>query len=926
MSPEFDLVAARALFDAALELDVDARAEYLEQHCADADLRTYVQRLLEAEARQTAESQRVAASIETALAEAQAAEVRVGDRLGPWRLVGELGAGGMGVVFLAEREDGHFQQRAAVKVLHGIASDAAIARLADERQMLARLSHPNIARLIDGGATPNGRPYLVIDHVEGQTLDAYLRERTLSLPQRLNLFEQICAPVSYAHARLIVHCDLKPSNILITPEGRPVLLDFGIARLLDTRAASAVGRAGGSPHTPGYASPELRQGGAITTAADVYALGIILRDVVGASPPKDVQAIMARAAAEQDLHRYASVSDLVNDLRQYQQHRPVLARAGGRGYRLQRLLLRHWLALAVIVGVLALSSGFSLQLWRERDRARSAEATALREAETARVTTGFLQDVFRGADLDEGGGRDTTALSLVDRGRDRIRTELADQPRVQVPLLGTLADVYNSLGEPAQAEALLVNALGKARALPAPPEQLAGLLIRYSQLLADRNRHAEAEPFAREAVGLALHAAGAALPDPQPDSTRAATIAATLTPTRLQIDALSALANVETGRQQGAAAQSLLDAVLHQREQLQDPPDALAETWFAIAEDQMGAGQLAAAQSGFQRVFDVLRETLGDNHPRTLTAQLQLAVSMARQEHLTEAEALMRDALARRLALHGERSSQVANIQTELAFLLNLQGRYLASAEFHEQVLRHDAAVQGEQSPVYARTLNNLAFAYMNMGDAERGLAAFRRSLSIREATLPAGDLAIARAQNNLARFLITLGRLDEAAPLVEAALTSRTRQLPENNEERIESLLSAQELARRSGDLAKAQSYWQQVAPHLADIHPYTQLEAARARAWLAVSSGEADAGRLITAYIDGLRATLGATNPAILRGQVAEAEMRMALGEQDAARTLARTLQQQFRALSHAYPANSIFHARLQALLETATASAPR
>lgn len=925
MNPEFDLGRARALFDAALEQEAQARAGYLQEHCADADLRAYVWRLLQAEARQTIESQRVAASIENALQEAQMTEVRVGDRLGPWRLVGELGAGGMGMVFLAEREDGHFQQRAAVKVLHGIASEAAITRLADERQMLASLNHPNIARLLDGGATPNGRPFLVMDHVEGQTLDAYLRQHPLSLPQRLRLFEQICAPVSYAHARLIVHCDLKPSNILITPEGRPVLLDFGIARLLDTGVASAAGPPSGSPHTPGYASPELRRGGPITTAADVFALGIILRDLVGAAPPQDVQAIIGRASAEQDLRRYASVTDLILDLHHFQQHRPVQARAGGRVYRLQRLLRRHWLAAVVIVGVLALSSGFSFQLWRERDRARSAEATALREAETARATTGFLQDVFRGADLDEGGGRDTTALSLVDRGRDRIRTELADQPLVQVPLLGTLADVYNSLGEPKEAETLLVDALTKARALPAPPDQMANLLIRYSQLLAERNRHAEAEPFAREAAGLALNGAAAALADARPDSTRAAAMAATLAPTRLQIDALSALANVETGLQRSPAAQALLSAVLHQREQLRDPPEALALTWFAIAEDQMAAGQLAAAQSGFQRVFEVLRTALGSNHPRTLSAQLQLAVAMSRQEQLTEAEALMRDVLARRLALHGERSSQVANIQTELAYLLNLQGRYRASADFHEQVLRHDAAVQGEQSPVYARTLNNLAFAYMNMGDAERGIAAFRRSLAIREATLPAGDLAIARAQNNLARFLISLNRLDEAAPLVEAARLSRSRQLPENNEERIESLLSAQELARRRGDLAKAQSYWQQVSPHLAGIHPYTQLEAARAHAWLAVSNGEPNASGLISAYIDGLRSTLGPTNPAILRGQVAEAEMRMALGEQAAAKVLARTLQQQFRALSDAYPPDSMFHGRLQAVLDAAPTSSP-
>ncbi|AVP95828.1 hypothetical protein C7S18_00815 [Ahniella affigens] len=921
MATEIDLRRARALFDAVLELPPDARTPYLLRECTDPQMLEYIERLLFAHAQQTASGQRLAQSIVNAIHEASATEVTVGDRLGSWRLIGELGSGGMGAVFLAEREDGHFKQRAAVKVLHGIASHEAMTRLADERQILATLNHPNIARLLDGGATPAGRPFLVMEQIEGLTLDRYLNEHAPGLVPRLELFRQICAPVSHAHTKLIVHCDLKPSNILITAESRPVLLDFGIARLLDPLGTSSPEITANLPHTPGYASPELRFGGRIGTGVDVYALGVVLSGMLAAPPDTDLRAIIGKATAEQDADRYASVAELVGDIDHYLSHRPVIARAANPGYRLQKFLRRRWLAVSVMTGILLLSAGFSLQLWRERDRALAAESAALREAETARATTQFLQDVFRGADLDEGGGRQTTALSLVDRGRERIRTALDAEPRVQLRLLGSLADVYDSLGEPAEAETLLGEAIAKARALAPPdPESLAQLLVRHSHLLADRNRHAEGESSAREAVLLAQHLAGAEQATSAMNTEAALTRAKTLPASRLQIDAMSALAEIETGLQHSKSAQGLLDLVLQQRTQLHDPPEGMAMTWYAIAEDQLGAGSLEPALSGFQRVYQTLLASLGPDHPRTLSAQQEMAITLARQEHLTEAESIMREVLARRLALHGPRSAQVATIQTELAFLLNQQGHYLASVRFHEQVLAHDAAVQGEQSPVYARTLNNLAFAYMNMGDAKRSIDAFQRSIAIREATLPAGDLAIARAQNNLARFLLSLGHVDEARPLVNAALQTRQAQLATDNEECIESKLSAQELARRSGDLAKAQALWTEVEPHLGKIHPYTQLEAARARAWLAVAAHEPDAAKRISAYIDGLRATLGEANPAILRGQVAEAEMRLALGERDAALQLARELKARFHALTDAYPPDSLFFARLDTVIKQA------
>ena len=205
-------------------------------------------------------------------------ELDEGDRLGAWRLVRRLAKGGMGAVYLAERADGHFEQRAAIKLIRGVPSAEMLVHFTRERQILATLQHPNIARLLDGGATPAGQPYLVMEYVEGEPIDAYCKAHALPLDARLALFEEVCAAVQFAHQRLIVHCDLKPSNVLVRADGTPVLLDFGIAQALDRRRGPSSVEAG--YFTPGYASPEQLRGEAVATATDVYSLGLILFELI----------------------------------------------------------------------------------------------------------------------------------------------------------------------------------------------------------------------------------------------------------------------------------------------------------------------------------------------------------------------------------------------------------------------------------------------------------------------------------------------------------------------------------------------------------------------------------------------------------------------------------------------------------------------
>jgi serine/threonine-protein kinase len=305
-------------------------------------------------------------------------ELDVGDEVGTWRLLRRIASGGMGAVYLAERADGHFEQIAAVKLIRGLASAETFTLFARERQILATLQHPNIARLLDGGATPGGQPFLVMEYVEGAPIDRYCDEHRLGLRERLELFRAVCAAVQFAHQRLIVHCDLKPSNVLVRDDGTPVLLDFGIARALDR--PRALDNANANYFTPGYASPEQLRESAVTTASDVYALGLILFELVAGRKARidtadhtvrmlahaevrpsqlvrdvpwqkrvagDLDAIVLRATADQPADRYASAQALADDVRRFLERRTVLARPQTLRYRVSRVLRRRWpLALA----------------------------------------------------------------------------------------------------------------------------------------------------------------------------------------------------------------------------------------------------------------------------------------------------------------------------------------------------------------------------------------------------------------------------------------------------------------------------------------------------------------------------------------------------------------------------------------------------
>lgn len=446
------------------------------------------------------------------------------DSIGPYRLERRIGRGGMGEVFLATRADGTFEQRVALKRVHRSADGDSIARrFHSERQILARLDHPNIARLLDGGTAEDGRPYLVMEYIEGQRLDHYADAHQLTVEARLDLFLEVCAAVQAAHQSLVVHRDLKPANILVTPDGRPKLLDFGIAKLLAPELfphTVELTRTGNRPLTPQYASPEQLLGQPITTASDVYSLGVLLYKVLSGYLPRewmtldpldirrtldeeeptkpsmavlqtrgeaatgtlvtpelvskvrgtlpqtlrrrlrgDLDTIVLTALRREPQRRYGSVEQLVDDLRRHLDNLPIKARRPTVAYRTGKFMRRH--ALPVFTGcvLVALILGFTTVIVRQAQQLESERDRVLEESFNARQVADFMVNLFEIPDPGEERGNSITVREILDRGAEHIEGRLEEQSEIRAALLQAMGRAYAGLGEYPKARSFMESSI-----------------------------------------------------------------------------------------------------------------------------------------------------------------------------------------------------------------------------------------------------------------------------------------------------------------------------------------------------------------------------------------------------------------------------------------------------------------------------------
>lgn len=464
-----------ALLDQALDRPPAKREAWLRQACSDDAIRCEVLALL-----------RAADASEGFLEPEASVPERGGQRIDAWRLLRLLGRGGMGEVWLAERCDGRFEQQVAIKLLDGQGADKTW--LLREQRLLARLEHPGIARLLDAGNLGDGQPYMVMEFIDGQPLLAYCAERQASVRRRLELFLEVCAAVAFAHRHLIVHRDLKPENILVRPDGRIALLDFGIARLLGGPAA---GDAGVRHLTPRYAAPEQIAGAAATTLTDVYALGLLLHELLTGQSPwgvlspsaslalmqrqdttplqpssqagpvparslrGDLDAIVDLALQEEPGARYGSVDALAADVHRHLTGKPVRARGRAPLYRSLRVLRRHWLAAGTLTALFMVMAAAVVLVTLARNDTLAALARAQLEVNRTQAVRDYLGYMFRDAGQSAGGGEMLSAREVLERAASRVESRFVDAPGLNAEVLQALGELYFHIGDYAGAEPLL---------------------------------------------------------------------------------------------------------------------------------------------------------------------------------------------------------------------------------------------------------------------------------------------------------------------------------------------------------------------------------------------------------------------------------------------------------------------------------------
>ncbi len=514
-----------ALFEQVLEMPVTEREAFLDTACTDnAALRSELDSLLAAHEEEDTFLDQMDAS--SAVALLHDAHPRHAQTYGAYQVVREIGRGGMGKVYLAERTDGQFSQEVALKVVKAGLDTAGISqRFLQERQILARLQHPNIARLLDGGLGASGDPYFVMEFIDGQPLLVYCDAQQLSLDARLQLFVKVCEAVQYAHQNLVVHRDLKPGNILVTNEGEVKLLDFGIAKLIEAGEMDIPElhtETGFKAMTPEYASPEQVRAEAVTTATDVYALGVILYEMlVGCRPyhfdrrsmqevvqaicidepvrplralddaslqlhtpehiaakrdlslPRlrralkgDIEAILLKALQKDPKDRYATVQALREDLERYLGRLPVESRAGSLGYVFAKFIRRHRLAVAGMSLFVLCLAIFSVVLGMQANRLADERDRSQREAEKALAVSNFLESIFESTRATVGNSNDpVTAQELLKSGVDRVNADFVDNPEVQAMLLQVLGRTHLSMNFYEDGKQLLEKALAMSIAL-----------------------------------------------------------------------------------------------------------------------------------------------------------------------------------------------------------------------------------------------------------------------------------------------------------------------------------------------------------------------------------------------------------------------------------------------------------------------------
>ncbi|MDN5782037.1 MAG: serine/threonine-protein kinase [Luteimonas sp.] len=819
---------AKTILGEVADLAPDERAARIAAASdGDADLRAEVERLLALDD----EAGLYFGALQGALNPEDAAP----GQIGVYRIVGEIGRGGMGAVYLGERCDGQFEQRVAIKVVHDGIGGRLIARFREERRILAQLEHPGIAYLVDGGSLPDGRPYFVMEHVEGESITAYADRKRLDVEARLALFREVCAAVAYAHRNLVIHRDLKPGNVMVEEDdqGQPSikLLDFGIARIIEEgiagkaidddgqpgkREPGAAGARAALPAqaltehgdrllTPLYAAPEQILGHPATTAVDIYALGVLLHELLtGARPfaaaastrqemerailetdppppsqaaamadpgtaahrkstPRqlarrlhgDLDSIVLKALRKQPERRYAFAAQLSEDINRHLTGRAVTARRGTWRYRTHLFVRRYrWGVAATTVVVLAALSMAALHVSRithERDLARAATAKAEAVSE-------LLIGMFNSADPAQARGQEVTVREVMDRAATELEGKLSEQPALLAEMDHIIGGVYMHLGEYEPANNLLRRALELRRQLHGPRHlDVSESLHSLAVLAWAQGRHGDAETMLRDVLARRLQAMG-------PDDLEVA---------RVRNDLAAVLRR--TGKL-GECEALYRQAIATRRAQLGDDHPDLLSSLNNLAVLLNDLGRVEEAEALYREVIASRRRAFGPIHPKVANTMGSLAESLRARGRFDESEALSREVLAMRLALYDDTHPLVALSMNALGGALRGQKRYDEAEVSYRKALAIRRKAFGNEHQLTASSLNNLGNLYRDKGEPARAEPLYREAIAIYRTKMGDDHPWTATGIKNLGEMFLQMG--DNASAQAQFSEALRIREL----------------------------------------------------------------------------------------------------------------------------------------------------
>jgi len=732
--------------------------------------------------------------------------------IGPYLLLQKIGEGGMGEVWVAEQEK-PIQRRVALKLIKaGMDTRQVIARFESERQALAMMDHPAIAKVFDAGETEDGRPYFVMEYVQGIPIAAYCDQNRLTTQERLDLFRHVCEGVQHAHQKAIIHRDLKPSNILVAIQGEsavPKIIDFGVAKataqsLTERTMYTELGMMVG---TPEYMSPEQAEmsGQNVDTRTDVYSLGAILYELlVGALPfdPKElrragydeirrkireedpprpstrlstmgdsstVQAhnrrterpalirqirgdldwITMKALEKDRTRRYGSPSEFAADIERFLLHQPVVACPPSTLYKAKKFVRRHRFGVGVASTIAILLAAFTVTTAVQARRIARERDRANRQAETSRQVSDFLVGLFQVTDPEAGRGGDISAREILDSGSQQIATELREQPAVRATMLNTMGKVYRNLGLYDKALDLVQESLDlRQKIFPEESEEVVESLSTLGVVKMDKGDYAAAETLMKRALEIQRRVLG-------PEHVE---VAASLN----NLGSLS----FSTGDWKGAE-QFIREALAQHRKLLGSENLPLATTLNNLALVLSRQEKYEESEALYRESLKIRRKLLSGDHPRIAESVNNIAMIYLRQKKYEQAEPMFQEALAINRKAVGEFHPLVASNLNNLALVYLNQGQAAKAEDYFRQALALDRKTYGENHPQVALSLQSLGAALLREKKYKEAEESMRQAIAIKLMIFPATHWEVATTKNMLGGCLLEAKNYGAAEPLL---------------------------------------------------------------------------------------------------------------------------------------------------------------